>query len=106
MENKSYREIGTGLAQFLLVSFEPVFFSESFYNAPEVKVWLGQSIKFGHINGYKNLNFREYKFLVDLTLRDGSSYHVGVDFGQQAVHVTLGPGDVYSLYFRNPCGHE
>lgn len=105
MENKE-RDCGIGLANLLFGAFENTFSEESFYNGAQIKRWLGQGIKDGAIVGYRNLKYRNYKVVVDMILVNTQTYHVGIDFGRQAVHVTLGLGDVYSLYFRDPSVSE
>jgi hypothetical protein len=106
VDNRQHREAGMGLATLLFFAFEPLFIVESFYNAVEMKRWLGQEIKNGFISKYTNLEWKDYKVVCDIILPDARSFHVGIDFGQQAVHVTLGPGDVYSLYYRDPTVSE
>jgi hypothetical protein len=105
MENNSYKETGKELAKLLFVCFDPVFSAESFYNALEMKRWFGEQIKGYFLGGYRNLTYREYKAVCDV-LYNKEQYHIGIDFGAQAIHVTLGPEDVYSLYFRNPSVSE
>jgi hypothetical protein len=105
MTTDSYKKFGTTLADACFVALHDTFSDEDFLNAVQIKTWLGQNIKRNLIDGYRNLEWDNYKAVFDLLYKE-QIYHVGVDFGQQVVHVTLGPGDVYSLYFRNPCGHE
>jgi hypothetical protein len=105
MTTDLYKKLGTALAVECFAALHYTFSAEAFLNAVQVKTWLGQNIKRNLIDGYRNLEWNNYKAVFDLLYKE-QTYHVGIDFGQQAVHVTLGPGDVYSLYFRNPCGHE
>jgi hypothetical protein len=102
MENKKHKGEGKLLADSLFHGLEPTFLAEDFLNAAQVKVMLGLLIKDKVIGGYRNLEWNNYKALFDVLANDKQTYHMGIDFGQQAVHVTLGVGDVYSLYFRNP----
>lgn len=102
MENEQYKGVGVDWAAMCFDALKPLFAAEGFLNAVEVKTWLGQNIKFGNISGYRNLEYRDYKAVFDIIFKDGQMYRTGFDFGQQAVHVTLGPGDVHSLYYRNP----
>jgi hypothetical protein len=104
MEDNKYRTLGIQWAQHFMVALDPTFATESFLNAVEFKVWLGNNIKVGLIGGYRNLEYNNYKAVFDLVTRDLKTYHMGIDFGQQAVHVTLGPGDVYSLYYKYQLG--
>jgi len=103
-DNEQYRLTGVGLAITLLEAFENTFATESFLNAVEFKQWLGNNIKAGEIAGYRNLEWANYKAVFDFITKDLKTYHVGIDFAQQVVHVTLGPGDVYSLYHKYQLG--
>ena len=102
--NEQYRLIGIQLAGTLLEAFENTFATESFLNAVEFKQWLGNNIKLGEIAGYRNLEWNNYKAVFDFITKELQTYHVGVDFGQQAIHVTLGSDDVYSLYHKYQLG--
>lgn len=104
MNNEQYRTNGIAWASDFMEAFEPAFAAEDFLNAAEFKHWLGMNIKDGEIAGYRNLSYTNYKAVFDLITKDLQTYHVGVDFGQQAVHVTLGSEDVYSLYYRYQLG--
>lgn len=106
MENEKYKSIGIDLTNSIFQAFQYIFETEDFLNAAQMKVWLGKCIKAGACGGYRNLEWKEYRVVFDYILYGEYVYHVGIDFGQQAIHVTLGPENVYSLYFRNPCGHE
>jgi len=104
MENNKQRSIGITFANHFMEALNGTFATEDFLNAIQVKRWLGNYIKMGLIGGYRNLEYKYYKAVFDLLTRDGQLYHMGIDFGQQAVHVTLGPGDVYSLYHKYQLG--
>jgi hypothetical protein len=106
MENEQRKIVGVNLANSIFKAFEYTFEKEDFLNAAQMKVWLGSCVKAGAAGGYRNLSWKDYRAVFDYILYGEFVYHVGVDFGQQAIHVTLEAGDVYSLYYRNPCGHE
>lgn len=99
--SNTYKIQAIELANEFFSALEYGFASESFLNAEEVKQWLGQNIKAGSIALYKNLEYKNYKAVLDV-IKNGEAFHMGIDFGQQAVHVTIEPGNVYSLYYRMP----
>jgi hypothetical protein len=105
MTPEQHKAKGTALATEFFVALHVIFLAEDFLNAAQMKRWLGQNLKENLIGGYRNLEWNNYKAVFDV-LHEGQSFHMGIDFGQQAVHVTLGPGDVYSLYFRDPTVSE
>lgn len=105
MDSKTYREVGVRLAHLLFDAVESLFVREDFMNALQVKRWLGRCIKENCIDLYENLEWKDYKVICDLKVHQ-QTYHVGIDFGQQAIHVTVGPGDVYSIYYRTTLESE
>ena len=99
MTKKEYEENAKYLVHSCMEALSLVFTNNMVLDMPNLKQWFGTNIKENRIGGYRNLTLENSKAVFDI-IANGETYHMGIDFAKQVIHVTITPGNVYSLYFR------